>query len=128
MPVRAAEPFPHARRVSTGKVPRREVPDEVAVVDQVGCTGCEVCVAVCPVDCVEILPGPEHPGLHALVEVELERCIGCRLCAVDCPWETIEMWPYEAGIAAAPGRTLRSLLYDYPAAVMHPASEARLVG
>ena len=57
------------------------------------CTGCEVCIAVCPVpSCIEKFgddAGPEAKGVY----VNYDICIGCQLCAKDCPWETIKMVP-----------------------------------
>src|SRR5688572_1229500 len=32
----------------------------LAVVHMEGCTGCDVCVEFCPVDCIYHIPGPEH--------------------------------------------------------------------
>jgi len=100
-----------------GKPPRKKQPRELAVIEQHGCTGCEVCIAVCPVDCIEIVPGVEyHENYMKLVEVDLERCIGCKLCAQICPWDTIAMHPYEAGLQAAPQQTLRSVVPGQTAA------------
>lgn len=56
-----------------------------------GCTGCEVCIAVCPVpNCIlKFGDDPSNTGVY----VDYEICIGCQLCAKDCPWETIKMVP-----------------------------------
>ena len=95
--------------ITKGKPPRKKVPPVVAVVDQAGCTGCEACIAFCPVDCIEIVPGAPHPDMNKLVEIDLDRCIGCKLCAKYCPWETIFMLDYEEGLDWAPSVTLRSV-------------------
>ena len=69
----------------------------IAVVHEEGCTGCEVCIEFCPVDCIYKVPGPEHPEEHGYVSVngvvvvDEEVCIGCKLCAKYCPWEVIDM-------------------------------------
>jgi len=69
----------------------------VAVVHPEGCTGCEVCIEFCPVDCLYKVPGPESPEEHGYVSVngivivDEEVCIGCKLCAKYCPWDTIDM-------------------------------------
>lgn len=69
----------------------------VAIVHPEGCTGCEVCIEFCPVDCLYKVPGPENPSEHGYVSVngivivDEEVCIGCKLCAKYCPWETIDM-------------------------------------
>lgn len=56
------------------------------------CTGCEVCIAVCPVpSCIEKF-GDETPEAKG-VYVNYDICIGCNLCAKDCPWDTIRMVP-----------------------------------
>ena len=62
-----------------------------ALVNLGACTGCEVCIAVCPVpDCiVKFGDDPSSNGVY----VDYEICIGCQLCAKDCPWETIKMVP-----------------------------------
>lgn len=62
-----------------------------AVVNLGACTGCEVCIAVCPVpNCIEKFgEDPSNFGVY----VNYDICIGCQLCAKDCPWDTIRMVP-----------------------------------
>ncbi len=115
--------FPYRYKIEIDKPPRPRPPKQTAVVEQIGCTGCEACIAFCPVDCIEIVPGPVYPDLHKLVEIDLERCIGCQLCARYCPWETIDMLGYDEGVAVAPEMTTRSLIYDYDREQMHPDAE-----
>ena len=120
--------FPYVAKIEVDKAPRPKDPKQLAVIDQEGCTGCEACIAFCPVDCIEIVPGPIHADFNKLVEVDLLRCIGCQLCARYCPWETIDMYSYEDGVAVAPDRTVRSLLYDYDPEQMNEAAECRVQG
>ena len=91
------------------KPPRKKAPPKLAVINQNGCTGCEVCIVFCPADCIEVVPGVLHTDLQQVVEVDLDRCIGCSLCAKNCPWDTIEMLPHDQAIAEAPAVTLRSV-------------------
>ncbi|MCZ6508155.1 MAG: 4Fe-4S binding protein [Acidobacteria bacterium] len=120
------EEFPYRKKIEIDKPDRPRLPKETAVIEQIGCTGCEACISFCPVDCIEIVPGPVHPEMHKLVEVDLERCIGCQLCARYCPWETIEMWSWEEGVAVAPELTVRSLIYDYDAVGADESAEMRV--
>jgi|GEM_PF-406610 formate hydrogenlyase subunit 6/NADH:ubiquinone oxidoreductase subunit I len=103
-----------APKAVTTTVPKaKKKPKELAVVNQSGCTGCEVCVEFCPVDCIVVVAGPEYNQHKKLVEIDLDICIGCKLCAKYCPWETIEMLPNEqAYIAAASNWTERTTLSD----------------
>ncbi|MBI4054867.1 MAG: 4Fe-4S dicluster domain-containing protein [Elusimicrobia bacterium] len=62
-----------------------------ALVNLSACTGCEVCIAVCPVpNCIEKFgTDPSNFGVY----VHYDICIGCQLCVKDCPWDTIRMVP-----------------------------------
>lgn len=74
--------------------PRKKSPKAVAVIATEQCTGCEVCIDFCPVDCIDILPGPEHRTLNKVCIINEDVCIGCQLCVKYCPWETISMLKY----------------------------------
>ncbi len=105
----------------TQKPARKKTPPKLAVINQNGCTGCEICIVFCPADCIEIVPGPEQPQMQQVVEVDLDRCIGCSLCAKHCPWDTIDMITHDKAIAEAPSVTLRTVcgqktVLDEPAA------------
>ena len=100
---------------------KKKKPKQLAVIDQVGCTGCEVCIAFCPVDCIEIVPGPVYPMNERLVEVDLHRCIGCTLCVKSCPWETIEMLPYGEAFEVNLEWTIRSVVGPQEPAVEEAA-------
>jgi formate hydrogenlyase subunit 6/NADH:ubiquinone oxidoreductase subunit I len=91
----------------------KKPPKLIAVVHQGGCTGCEVCIAGCPVDSIELVPGPDasNPGFRQTVEIDINRCIGCQNCSQDCPWETITMYQHDDTYSAWANETLKSELY-----------------
>lgn len=83
------------RLLHDGKVPRKKVPAFVAQVDSDRCSGCEVCMAFCPVNCITLVTDPEMPTINPTCVVIEAECIGCKICAVECPWDAIEMIPYQ---------------------------------
>jgi formate hydrogenlyase subunit 6/NADH:ubiquinone oxidoreductase subunit I len=97
---------PPAAKPAAAAKPKRK-PKNLAVIDQRGCTGCEWCIPICPVDAIDLIPGDEHPLLNKLVEINYETCIGCVLCSEICPWDTIVRIPYDEALELAPKVTLR---------------------
>jgi len=91
----------------------KKPPKLLAIVHQSGCTGCEICIQGCPVDSIELVPGPnpENPQFQQMVEIDLSRCIGCQNCSQDCPWETITMYEHDDAFIAWSAETLSSELY-----------------
>lgn len=88
----------------SARTPRKRVPKRLAVIDADCCTGCEACVEICPVDCIELRSLDQAiKGTQAWCEIDWDRCIGCTLCVglpqrkgevyelLVCPWEAIEM-------------------------------------
>jgi formate hydrogenlyase subunit 6/NADH:ubiquinone oxidoreductase subunit I len=66
---------------SAGKKHR---PILIAVVNS-SCTGCEVCVDFCPVDCIDDASPAEHAGTGIPpIQIQVEECIGCQVCAKVC--------------------------------------------
>ncbi len=47
------------------------------------CTGCETCIAMCPMEAIELADGKAR--------ITAEKCIGCGLCASHCPSEAITL-------------------------------------
>ena len=88
--------------------PRKKLPKALAVINADNCTGCESCLEVCPVDCINLLEMKLGvKGNQAWCEIDLERCVGCEVCVhipqkasnpyelTVCPWNAIEMVPTE---------------------------------
>ena len=57
--------------------------DHVMVVDEERCFGCAACIAVCPLDALEL------EGILAIVTEE--KCTHCALCIPVCPVNALEI-------------------------------------
>ena len=88
------------------KGPRKKLPKELAVINADNCTGCESCLEVCPVDCIDLISISRGllKGNETWCEIDLERCVGCEVCVhipqkktnpyelLVCPWDAIAGW------------------------------------
>ena len=74
---------------------KKRKPKLMAVVDEDNCTGCQVCVPFCPVDCIEPVPKDKYDNTPIPpVQVRFNECIGCQMCAKACSkltWDAIRM-------------------------------------
>jgi len=55
-----------------------------AVVNQEECTGCGVCIEVCPVQAISL-------DLKRKAQIDSEKCIECGSCVRECPNQAIEL-------------------------------------
>jgi len=77
---------------------KKSRPKIMAVVDEDNCTGCQVCVPFCPVDCIETVPTDKYNIPIPPVQIRFNECIGCQICAKVCTkltWDAIRMLPTE---------------------------------
>ncbi len=75
---------------------KKRKPKLMAVVDEDNCTGCQVCVPFCPVDCIEVVPDDKYDIPIPPVQIRYHECIGCQICARVCTqltWDAILMLP-----------------------------------
>ena len=75
---------------------KKKKPKLMAVVDEDNCTGCQVCVPFCPVDCIEPVAMEKYGIPIPPVQVRFDECIGCQICARVCTkltWDAIHMLP-----------------------------------
>lgn len=68
-------------------------PKAVALIDELVCIGCTLCVEACPVDAIV---GAARQ-MHTVIAAE---CTGCELCLAPCPVDCISMIPAGKQIAA----------------------------
>jgi ferredoxin len=98
-PAGASVAPPAAKPAAAAPARKPRKPRPKAIINENGCTGCEACITVCPVDCIVKIPNPALPELNPICRVDWDRCTGCTICARDCPWETIDMvYPTQPGI------------------------------
>lgn len=80
---------------------KKKLPKQLAILDEDLCTGCDACVAVCPVDCIDKITEPNNPAYAmGICTIDLITCIGCKLCAQVCPWHVITMIPTDEALKA----------------------------
>ena len=76
---------------------KKRKPKLMAVVDEDNCTGCQVCVPFCPVDCIEPVDKNKYNDVSIPpVQIRFDECIGCQMCAKACDtltWNAIRMMP-----------------------------------
>ena len=75
---------------------KKKKPKIIALVDEDNCTGCQVCVPFCPVDCIRPVPKEKYNIPIPPVQIRFNECIGCSICARVCTqltWDAIGMLP-----------------------------------
>ena len=61
------------------------------IIDIERCKGCELCVAVCPKQVLELGKAHNARGSHFAIPSHAENCIGCLQCCDICPDAAIEI-------------------------------------
>lgn len=74
---------PQALDPSCGQAPQAL---HVALIDEVHCIGCTLCIQACPVDAIV----GANQLMHTVVP---DLCTGCELCVAPCPVDCIDMVP-----------------------------------
>jgi len=64
-------------------------------IDQELCKGCQLCVSVCPKECIAVSKGLNEKGYYPAEFTQTEGeecCTACTLCALICPDIAIEVY------------------------------------
>jgi 2-oxoglutarate ferredoxin oxidoreductase subunit delta len=56
------------------------------------CKACELCIAVCPKNCIEQSDTLNRYGVYPMRMKDGAECTGCTLCATMCPDTAIEVY------------------------------------
>jgi Pyruvate/2-oxoacid:ferredoxin oxidoreductase delta subunit len=80
-------------------------PRAAAVIIADLCTGCQICIPSCPVNCISIRAS--ELNFNGIGDVG-PTCTGCNICAIDCPWNAIVML-YPDGTRKEPAEYDRQL-------------------
>ena len=66
------------------------------------CTGCTICMKVCPTLAIEMVKNEKLGGPNKLPLISLEKCVGCWACEQRCPFAALRMVrhpaPYTVGV------------------------------
>jgi ferredoxin len=64
----------------------------IARIDSQACTGCGKCMAVCPINAIELIPDPSsRDNKKQKARIHQDLCLGCGVCARNCPVTSILM-------------------------------------
>ena len=55
------------------------------------CTGCSICVKVCPTLAIEMTTNRKPDGPKKLPEISVDDCVGCWACEQRCPFGALRM-------------------------------------
>jgi NAD-dependent dihydropyrimidine dehydrogenase PreA subunit len=95
------------------------------IVDSERCTGCGLCVAVCPVMAVSLIEGK--------ASIDQTRCDECLQCIEECPENAIHQIPGRdlpapgktASLSLPPGRTVHHAGPTFPINTRSPRTERK---
>jgi len=62
------------------------------MIDAGRCTGCDICVALCPQDCLELGIGVNSHDYRVVVLARPDDCTGCEICGWVCPHWAIDVF------------------------------------
>ena len=71
------------------------------ILDKTKCSGCGICVKVCPRDAIH--PNPvslleKNAMLSSFVDIDEQRCQYCRVCSTLCPFGALGTFTGRAGV------------------------------
>lgn len=77
-------------------------------VDAERCTGCDICVVLCPQRCLELGEAVNAHGYRVAALVRPDDCTGCEICGWVCPHWAIDVFRELKSAAADAPPTPRS--------------------